>query len=74
MKLLVVTALLAMLLTGCGLGKNLGVNEKGLCDGLAPKIDSLNDALLIDGGQQTILAGEDVITGYDAGCYGTVVR
>lgn len=74
MKLLVVTVLLAMLLTGCGLGRNLGVNEKGLCDGLSPKIDRLNDALLIDGGEQTILAGDDLILGFDAGCYGTVVR
>ncbi len=72
MKPLVITVLLTMLLTGCGLGKNLGVNEKGLCDGLSPKIDRLNDALLIDGGQQTILAGEDVIIGFDAGCYGPV--
>jgi len=48
------------------------MSDRGLCDGLSPKIDKLNDALLIDGGPQTILAGEDVITGYDAGCYGTV--
>jgi hypothetical protein len=61
-----------MLLAGCGLGKSLEVNEKGLCDGLAPKVDRLNDALLIDGGNQTILAGEDVIAGFDAGCYGPV--
>jgi hypothetical protein len=48
------------------------MSDKGLCDGLSPKIDKLNDVLLIDGGPQTILAGEDLITGYDAGCYGTV--
>jgi hypothetical protein len=48
------------------------LSEKGLCHGLSPKVDRLNDALLVDGGPQTILAGEDLITGYDAGCYGTV--
>ncbi len=61
-----------MLLTGCALGNENVVNEKGLCDGLFPKVNRLNDALLIDGGQQTILAGEEVITGFDAGCYGTM--
>jgi hypothetical protein len=61
-----------MLLTGCALGNENVVSEKGLCDGLLPKVNRLNDALLIDGGQQTILAGEEVITGFDAGCYGTM--
>jgi hypothetical protein len=63
-----------MLLTGCGLGNKNVVNDRGLCDGLTPKVDRLNDALLVDGGPQSILAGEEVITGFDAGCYGTVVR
>ncbi len=72
MRLLVILALLVMLLTGCGLDNKNAMSDKGLCDGLSPKIDKLNDVLLIDGGPQTILAGEDLITGYDAGCYGTV--
>jgi hypothetical protein len=63
-----------MLLTGCDFVNRNAVNDRGLCDGLSPKIDRLNDALLVDGGPQTILAGEDVITGYDAGCYGRMVK
>jgi hypothetical protein len=59
-----------MLLTGCDFVNKSAMSDKGLCDGLSPKIDRLNDALLIDGGPQTIVAGEDVISGYDAGCYG----
>ena len=63
-----------MLLTGCGLDKNNAISDRGLCDGLAPKVDSLNDALLVDGGPRSIIAGEDVISGFDAGCYGRVVK
>jgi len=72
MKQLVMISLLILLLTGCGLGNKTVVNDRGLCDGLSPKIDNLNDALLIDGGARTIVAGEALITGFDAGCYGTV--
>ena len=63
-----------MLLTGCGLDKNNAISENGLCDGLEPKIDNLNDALLIDGGPESIVAGEDVISGFDAGCYGRLLK
>jgi hypothetical protein len=62
-----------MLLTACGRGSlDVMINERGLCDGLAPKVDNLNDALLVDGGPKTIAAGDEVITGFDAGCYGSV--
>ncbi len=44
------------------------VSEEGLCDGLLEPINELNDALLVDAGPQSIVAGEKVITGYDAGC------
>lgn len=74
MKLLILTVLLTMLLTGCSVGNKTAINDKGICDGLAPRIDSLNDALLIDGGPRTIVAGENVISGFDAGCYGTMVK
>jgi hypothetical protein len=61
-----------MLLSGCLNGSLNGINDKGLCDGLSPKVDKLNDSLIIDGGPQTILAGDDLIRGFDAGCYGTL--
>jgi len=61
-----------LLLTACGQGSLHETNKAALCDGLSPKIDKLNDALLIDGGKATIIAGDDVIRGFDAGCYGTV--
>jgi hypothetical protein len=62
-----------MLLTACARDNLKEItNERGLCDGLASKIDELNDSLLIDGGPLTVVAGEKVISGFDAGCHGTV--
>ena len=73
MKQLIKISLLTLLLTSCGLvNKTVLINDKGICDGLSPKINNLNDALLIDGGPYSTVAGAEVITGFDAGCYGTV--
>lgn len=59
-----------LLVTGCDSVKKLVVSDRGLCDGLERPIDKLNNALLIDGGPQSIVAGDEVISGYDAGCNG----
>jgi hypothetical protein len=57
-------------LSACGSVRldELKVSDQGLCDGLSAPIDELNDALLVDGGPATIVAGEKVISGYDGGC------
>lgn len=39
-----------------------------ICDGLAGPIDELNAALLEDGGPRSLVAGDRVIAGFDAGC------
>ena len=44
------------------------VNQNELCRSLAPRADALADALLIDGGEQSVVAGEYFIAGFDAGC------
>jgi len=44
-------------------------SDSGLCDGLSAPIDELNDALLEDGGPKSIVAGDKVISGYDAACF-----
>lgn len=70
MKQLVLTALLSLLLIGCGPDKSAGERptDSGICDGLAKPIDDLNDAVLIDGGPMSIVAADAVITGFDGGC------
>lgn len=59
-------------LSACGIVNGNGykskVSDAGLCDGLEKPVDDLNDALLKDGGPQSIVAGDAVIAGYDAGC------
>lgn len=57
-------------MTACGPDKNdeKRPTDSGVCDGLQAPIDKLNDALLEDGGPKSIVAGDEVITGYDAGC------
>jgi hypothetical protein len=74
MKLLVLLIASMLLVSACSKGNFVDrkVSEEGLCDGLSPKMDKLNDALLIDGGPVTTVAGEEAIAGFDAGCYGTV--
>jgi hypothetical protein len=64
---------LPLLLSACEQGKPLVkispvVTERGVCDGLSPLIDNLNDALLVDGGPVSVVAGEKLISGFDAGC------
>jgi hypothetical protein len=64
--------MLTLLLSGCDYANKIVASERGLCDGLAPKVDNLNDALLLDGGPKSLLAGDELIRGFDSGCYGTM--
>jgi hypothetical protein len=68
MKQLVLASLLILLVSGCATGKLNERSDEGLCDGLAKPIDQLNDALLEDGGPKSLVAGENVIAGFDGGC------
>ena len=73
MKVFLSLALLSLLLSGCGNGKlkellHKSATDSALCSGLAKPIDDLTDALLVDGGPRSVVAGEVVITGFDSGC------
>ena len=58
--------MLVLLLTGCGQGK---VNDSAICSGLDPLVNSHADALIVDGGPKSLVTGERLITGFDAGCH-----
>jgi len=59
------TLLLMLLLTGCA---SVKTSDSALCAGLDPLINAHADALIIDGGPQSLITGDKLITGYDAGC------
>ena len=54
-----------LLLTGCA---NVSKSDSALCAGLDPLVNSHADALIIDGGPQSLITGDQLIIGYDAGC------
>jgi hypothetical protein len=56
---------LMLLLTGCA---NVSTSDSAICAGLNPLVDSHANALIIDGGPQSLVTGDKLITGYDAGC------
>lgn len=56
---------LLLLLAGCA---NVNTNDSAICAGLDPLVNAHADALIIDGGTQSILTGDRLISGYDAGC------
>ena len=53
---------------GCSKDKLLEINDRGVCDGLSEPMDQLNDALIEDGGPKSLVAGDSVISGFDAAC------
>lgn len=57
--------MLMMLLLGCAQGK---VNDSAICSGLNPLVNAHADALIEDGGPKSLITGERLISGYDAGC------
>ena len=54
-----------LLLIGCA---NVNTSDSALCAGLNPLVDSHADALIVDGGPKSLVTGDQLITGYDAGC------
>jgi hypothetical protein len=67
MQLSVITLLfpLMLLLQGCA---TVNASDSAICAGLNPLVDSHANALIIDGGPQSLVTGDKLITGYDAGC------
>jgi hypothetical protein len=57
---------LTLLVAGCSSVKL--ISDSAVCNGLEPLVDSHVDALLIDGGPQSLVSGERLVSGYDAGC------
>lgn len=45
-----------------------------ICDGLAGDIDKLAAALVVDGGDKSVLAGQHVVAKFDAACAGVKAR
>ena len=62
MKALFLTMLMA-LLTGC-----VGVSQIAICEGAKKHRDAHAEALLIDGGSQSVVTGAALIAVLDAGC------
>jgi len=60
--------MLTLLVAGCSNVKL--ISDSAVCNGLEPLVDNHVDALLIDGGPQSIVTGERLVAGYDAGCEG----
>jgi hypothetical protein len=52
-------------LQGCA---NVKTNDSAICAGLDPLVNAHVDALIIDGGPQSLITGDRLVTGYDAGC------
>lgn len=65
---LLTLAMLTLLVAGCSNAKL--ISDSALCNGLEPLVNKHVDALLIDGGPQSIVSGERLVAGYDAGCKG----
>jgi hypothetical protein len=51
--------------SGCS---NVGVNTAALCDGTETLRNAHVDALLVDGGPQSIETGASLVAAIDAGC------
>ena len=67
MKRLALIGLLVTLVSACANDK---LTDKGdaLCDGLRPLVDKLVEAVLFDGGDKSVVATDNLASGYDAGC------
>lgn len=63
MKTWTLLLLATALLSGCA-----ATSDRGLCDGLAPLANAHASALLADGGDQSVVTGERLLAGLDAGC------
>lgn len=58
---LILPLTLTMLVSAC-------VNASAICEGTRAERDALTDALLLDGGDASVVAGYNLISKLDAGC------
>lgn len=69
MRQLAILLVLTLLVSGCSEDQlKLQTSSNAMCDTLAEPIDTLVAALLVDGGDQSIIAGDRLVAGFDAGC------
>jgi hypothetical protein len=54
-----------LLLQGCA---NVKTSDSAICAGLDPLVNAHVDALIVDGGPQSLITGDRLVAGYDAGC------
>lgn len=54
-----------LLLQGCA---NVKTSDSAICAGLDPLVNAHVDALIADGGPQSLITGDRLVAGYDAGC------
>jgi hypothetical protein len=59
--------MLMLLVAGCSTVKLID-SDRAICDGLDPLVDSHVEALLVDGGPKSLLTGDRLVSGFDAGC------
>jgi hypothetical protein len=55
-----------MLLSGCVKGTR--ISQTAICEGLDPLVLSHSEALVIDGGPQSVVTGARLIRAFDSGC------
>lgn len=55
---------LLLLVSACA----TAISDSAVCDGLAPLVDRHADALLKDGGDQSVTTGARLVAGFDAAC------
>lgn len=60
-------------LTACG-DRSAPNGLSGFCEGLAPLADAHTVALLEDGGDRSVVTGNRLLGGIDAGCLASVGR
>ena len=59
--------ILVLLVASCSTVKLID-SDSAICDGLDPLVNTHVDALLVDGGPKSLITGERLVSGFDAGC------
>jgi hypothetical protein len=49
-------------------------SDSAICDGLAGDIDRLAAALVVDGGDKSVVTGQHLVAKFDAACAGVKAR
>lgn len=62
---------LPLLVAGC---VSAPPSDSAICDGLAGDIDRLAAALVVDGGDKSVVTGQHLVAKFDAACAGVKAR